>query len=103
MPAGDRNGSGSYFLFCRYLPGGAQDRELRLVFIACHRCCPRAARFALTRRVVGRLTIEEIPASSWCRQSLRRSVLSVVCLILNEGCAVTCGDDWMRPDKPGAT
>jgi len=103
------------------------DDLLRLVFTACHPLLPRDARVALTLRLLGGLTTEEIaraflvPESTVSQRILRAkktlaeanvpfevprgeelaarlsSVLEVVYLIFNEGYAATAGDDWTRP------
>ncbi|WBU36972.1 RNA polymerase sigma factor [Homoserinibacter sp. YIM 151385] len=109
-------------------PDEIQDDVLRLVFIACHPVLSREAQVALTLRVVGGLTSEEIgrafmiptatvqqrivrakrtlaaahvPVESPPREEHRErlaSVLGVVYLIFNEGYAATSGPDWMRPE-----
>jgi len=103
------------------------DDLLRLVFTACHPVLSTEARVALTLRLLGGLTTEEIAraflvAESTLAQRIVRakrtlaearvpfevprgaelaarlaSVLEVVYLIFNEGYAATAGDDWMRP------
>jgi RNA polymerase sigma factor (sigma-70 family) len=103
------------------------DDLLSLVFMACHPVLPAEARAALTLRMLGGLTTEEIAraflvAESTVAQRIVRakrtlkearvpfevpaggeleerlaSVLEVVYLIFNEGYAATAGDDWMRP------
>jgi RNA polymerase sigma factor (sigma-70 family) len=103
------------------------DDLLRLVFIACHPVLSREARVALTLRLLGGLTTDEIAraflvAEATIAQRIVRakrtlaeakvpfevpradelgarlaSVLEVVYLIFNEGYAATAGDDWMRP------
>jgi RNA polymerase sigma-70 factor (ECF subfamily) len=103
------------------------DDLLRLVFVACHPVLSREARVALTLRLLGGLTTEEIaraflvPASTMAQRIVRAkktladekvpfevprrdefparlsSVLEVVYLIFNEGYAATAGGDWMRP------
>jgi RNA polymerase sigma factor (sigma-70 family) len=103
------------------------DDLLRLVFIACHPVLSTEARVALTLRLLGGLTTEEIAraflvAEPTVGQRIVRakrtlaqrrvpfelpppgelaerlaSVLEVVYLIFNEGYAATAGDDWMRP------
>jgi RNA polymerase sigma factor (sigma-70 family) len=103
------------------------DDLLRLVFTACHPVLSREARVALTLRLVGGLTTDEIAraflvpeptlaqrivrakrtlADSGVRFELPRgadravrlaSVLEVIYLIFNEGYSATAGDDWMRP------
>jgi RNA polymerase sigma factor (sigma-70 family) len=103
------------------------DDLLRLVFIACHPVLSTEARVALTLRLLGGLTTEEIarafliPAPTLAQRIVRAkrtlsearvpfevprgadlearlsSVLEVVYLIFNEGYSATAGDDWMRP------
>ena len=103
------------------------DDLLRLVFIACHPVLSTEARVALTLRLLGGLTTEEIaraflvPASTVAQRIVRAkrtlseahvpfelphgpertarlsSVLEVLYLIFNEGYSATAGDDWMRP------
>jgi len=104
------------------------DDLLRLVFVACHPVLPQASRVALTLRMLGGLSTEEIaraflvPPSTMAQRIVRAkktlsaagvpfevperaefaerlaSVLEVVYLIFNEGYSATAGDDWMRPD-----
>lgn len=103
------------------------DDLLRLVFIACHPLLSTEARAALTLRLLGGLTTEEIAraflvAEPTVAQRIVRakrtlsesgvpfdvprgdelssrlaSVLEVVYLIFNEGYTATAGGDWMRP------
>jgi RNA polymerase sigma factor (sigma-70 family) len=103
------------------------DDLLRLVFIACHPILSREARVALTLRLLGGLTTEEIagaflvPTPTMAQRIVRAkrtlaeahvpfelphhehlaerlsSVLEVIYLIFNEGYTATAGDDWMRP------
>ena len=103
------------------------DDLLRLVFIACHPVLSTEARVALTLRLLGGLTTEEIAraflaSEPTIAQRIVRakrtltdahvpfevprgseftarlsSVLQVIYLIFNEGYAATAGDDWMRP------
>src|SRR5687767_1452564 len=103
------------------------DDLLRLVFIACHPVLSRDARLALTLRLLGGLTTEEIAraflvAEPTIAQRIVRakktlakervpfevpggddlairlsSVLEVIYLIFNEGYSATSGGDWMRP------
>lgn len=103
------------------------DDLLRLVFIACHPVLSREGRVALTLRLLGGLTTDEIaraflvPEATVAQRIVRAkrtlgeanipfevprgddlasrlsSVLEVVYLIFNEGYSATAGDDWMRP------
>jgi RNA polymerase sigma factor (sigma-70 family) len=104
------------------------DDLLRLVFTACHPLLSMEARVALTLRLLGGLTTEEIaraflvPEPTIAQRIVRAkrtlseahvpfevprgpelaprlaSVLQVVYLIFNEGYSATAGDDWMRPE-----
>ena len=103
------------------------DDLLRLVFTACHPVLSTEARVALTLRLLGGLTTEEIAraflvSESTIAQRIVRakrtlakeqvpfevprgaelagrlsSVLEVIYLVFNEGYAATAGDDWVRP------
>lgn len=103
------------------------DDLLRLVFTACHPVLSTEARVALTLRLLGGLTTDEIaraflvPESTIAQRIVRAkrtladahvpfevprgtelaqrvsSVLGVIYLIFNEGYSATAGDDWMRP------
>jgi RNA polymerase sigma-70 factor, ECF subfamily len=104
------------------------DDLLRLVFTSCHPLLSTEARVALTLRLLGGLTTEEIaraflvPEPTVAQRIVRAkrtladakvpfevprgaelaerlaSVLEVVYLIFNEGYAATAGGDWMRPE-----
>ena len=103
------------------------DDLLRLIFTACHPLLPPEGRAALTLRVMGGLTTDEIaraylkPEATIAQRIVRAkrtlaavripfevprgpelharlaSVLEVIYLIFNEGYAATTGDDWLRP------
>src|SRR5215470_16187362 len=103
------------------------DDLLRLVFICCHPVLSSEARVALTLRLLGGLTTEEIGraylvSESTVAQRIVRakrtlsearvpfevprgpdlaarlsSVLEVIYLVFNEGYSATSGEDWMRP------
>jgi RNA polymerase sigma factor (sigma-70 family) len=103
------------------------DDLLRLVFVSCHPVLSTEARTALTLRLLGGLTTDEIarafliPEPTVAQRIVRAkrtltnarvpfevprgaeltarlsSVLEVVYLIFNEGYSATAGDDWMRP------
>ena len=103
------------------------DDLLRLMFIACHPVLSTEARTALTLRLLGGLTTDEIaraflvPEATIAQRIVRAkrtlaearipfelpsreqlgarlaSVLEVIYLVFNEGYAATAGDDWMRP------
>jgi RNA polymerase sigma factor (sigma-70 family) len=103
------------------------DDLLGLIFMACHPVLSKDARVALTLRVLGGLTTEEIargflsPVSSIAQRIVRAkrtlteahvrfevpggperaarldSVLEVIYLIFNEGHAATAGGEWVRP------
>jgi RNA polymerase sigma-70 factor (ECF subfamily) len=104
------------------------DDLLRLIFTACHPVLSTEARVALTLRLLGGLTTEEIaraylvPEATVAQRIVRAkrtlaeahvpfevprgaelaarlsSVLEVVYLIFNEGYAATAGDAWLRPE-----
>jgi RNA polymerase sigma-70 factor, ECF subfamily len=103
------------------------DDLLRLVFTACHPVLSTEARVALTLRLLGGLTTEEIasaflvPEPTVAQRIVRAkrtladagvpfevprgpelearlsSVLEVIYLLFNEGYSVTAGDEWVRP------
>ena len=103
------------------------DDLLRLIFTSCHPAISQEARTALTLRLLGGLTTDEIAraflvSESTVAQRIVRakrtiaekqipyevprglelgsrlaSVLEVVYLIFNEGYTATAGDDWLRP------
>ena len=104
------------------------DDLLRLVFICCHPVLSTEARVALTLRLIGGLTTQEIarafvtPVATIQQRIVRAkrtlseakvpfelpppaelgdrlgSVLEVVYLTFNEGYSATAGDDWVRPE-----
>jgi len=107
--------------------GDFGDDLLRLVFIACHPVLSTEARVALTLRLLGGLSTDEIaraflvPEPTIAQRIVRAkrtltaahvpfevpaagdlearlgSVLEVIYLVFNEGYSATAGDDWMRP------
>ena len=104
------------------------DDLLRLIFTSCHSLLPTESRVALTLRLVGGLTTEEIaraflvPEATIAQRIVRAkralseagvpfevpagpelaerlaSVLEVIYLVFNEGYAATAGEDWVRPE-----
>jgi RNA polymerase sigma factor (sigma-70 family) len=104
------------------------DDLLRLVFTCCHPVLSSEARIALTLRLLGGLTTEEIaraflvPEPTVAQRIVRAkrtlaekrvpfevphgpdladrlaSVLAVIYLVFNEGYSATAGDDWMRTE-----
>jgi RNA polymerase sigma-70 factor, ECF subfamily len=103
------------------------DDLLRLIFMSCHPVLSVEARVALTLRLLGGLTTEEIaraflvPESTVAQRIVRAkrtlseaqvpfevprgaelsarlsTVLKVIYLVFNEGYSATAGDDWVRP------
>jgi RNA polymerase sigma-70 factor (ECF subfamily) len=103
------------------------DDLLRLIFVSCHPVLSREARVALTLRLLGGLSVDEIaraflvPEPTIAQRIVRAkrtlaeervpfevpraedrasrlsSVLEVVYLVFNEGYSATAGDDWVRP------
>ncbi|MGD0529051.1 MAG: sigma-70 family RNA polymerase sigma factor, partial [Polyangiaceae bacterium] len=104
------------------------DDLLRLVLVACHPLLSKEARVALTLRLLGGLTTDEIaraflvPEPTIAQRIVRAkrtltearvpfevprgteltarlsSVLEAIYLVFNEGYAATKGEDWTRPD-----
>jgi len=104
------------------------DDLLRLVFTTCHPVLPTEGRVALTLRLLGGLTTDEIaraflvPEPTVAQRIVRAkrtlatrqvpfelpppaalaerlsSVLEVIYLVFNEGYAATAGEHWTRPD-----
>ena len=113
--------------WARALDEVVEDDLLRLVFISCHPVLSREARVALTLRLLGGLTTDEIaraflvPESTVAQRIVRAkrtlsaarvpfevpagadfaarlgSVMEVLYLIFNEGYSATAGQDWVRP------
>jgi RNA polymerase sigma factor (sigma-70 family) len=103
-----------------------EDDALRLMFLTCHPVLPPESRAALTLRLVGGLTTEEVargflvkdatmgqrisrakaalvgadfePPVGRARRERLNDVMAVVYLIFNEGYSATSGGEWMRPD-----
>ena len=103
------------------------DDLLRLMFTACHPVLSTDARVALTLRMLGGLTTDEIaraflvPEPTMAQRIVRAkrtlsesrvpfevprgaefearlgSVLQVIYLVFNEGYSATAGDEWLRP------
>jgi RNA polymerase sigma factor (sigma-70 family) len=108
------------------IDGAVQDDTLRLIFIACHPVLSAEARAALTLRLVGGLTTDEIaraylvPEPTIAQRIVRAkktlaakqvpfelpapdelrarlaSVLEVIYLVFNEGYAATAGETWTK-------
>lgn len=113
--------------FAAVLDEDIEDDLLRLVFTACHPVLSAPARVALTLRLLGRLSTDEIAraflvSESTVAQRIVRakrtlaerkvpfavpqgadravrlsSVLEVIYLVFNEGYSPTAGTDWVRP------
>jgi RNA polymerase sigma factor (sigma-70 family) len=113
--------------FAAALDDDIGDDLLRLVFTACHPVLSTEARVALTLRLLGGLTTDEIaraflvPEPTIAQRIVRAkrtlaeahvpfevprandfgarlsSVIEVVYLVFNEGYAATVGEHWMRP------
>lgn len=111
-----------------YDPDRIADDRLALLFVACHPVLSREARLALTLRVVGGLTSEQVAASLLVpvptvqaritrakktlaaarvpfevpsaadRPERLASVLQVVYLLFTEGSSASAGDSWLRVD-----
>lgn len=105
-----------------------EDDVLRLVFLCCHPALTPESRAALTLRLVGGLTTDEIARgflvpSATMGQRISRAkrtlteagaqlelptgaeraqrlddVMAVIYLVFTEGYVATAGDDWTRPD-----
>lgn len=104
------------------------DDLLKLMFVSCHPVLSRESQVALTLRLLGGLTTEEIGRAFLLseptvaqrlvrakktlaeakvpfevprgeeREARLASVLSVLYLVFNEGYSATSGDDWLRPE-----
>jgi RNA polymerase sigma-70 factor, ECF subfamily len=102
------------------------DDLLALIFVSCHPVLPTEARVALTLRLIGALSTEEIaraflsPTPTVAQRIVRakrtlaearvpielpareelperlKSVLEVIYLVFNEGYAATAGEEWVR-------
>jgi RNA polymerase sigma-70 factor, ECF subfamily len=126
--AGELQATGSVEAPDQHLGEPIDDEVLRLVFICCHPVLATEARVALTLRLVGGLSTEEIaraflvPSATLgqrvvrAKRTLREanvpfelpsqrelperlaSVLEVIYLVFNEGYAATSGRDWIRPE-----
>ncbi|UOX87918.1 RNA polymerase sigma factor [Amycolatopsis sp. FBCC-B4732] len=124
---GQQLGEGVLPDFDAALDDHIEDDVLRLLFVACHPVLNTQARVALTLRMLGGLTTDEIARAFLVRESTiaqrivrakkalaaakvpfevpegdervarLSSVLEVLYLVFNEGYSATRGDDWMRP------
>jgi RNA polymerase sigma-70 factor, ECF subfamily len=104
------------------------DDLLRLIFMTCHPVLSTEARVALTLRLLGGLTTDEVaraflvPEATLAQRIVRAkrtlaaarvpfevprgaelaarlsSVLEVIYLIFNEGYSATAGEEWVRPE-----
>lgn len=113
--------------FAGQMDGTIEDDLLRLIFTACHPVLSTEAQTALTLRLLGGLSTQEIahaflvPEATVAQRIVRAkrtlaaanvpfqlphtsqlaprlsAVLRVIYLIFNEGYAATSGQDWMRP------
>jgi RNA polymerase sigma factor (sigma-70 family) len=109
-------------------PDRIEDDLLRLIFVSCHPVLSPDARVAMTLRLIGGLSTDEIaraflvPEPTVAKRIVRakkaiadagvpfevpdgpdraerlESVLEVIYLVFNEGYSATAGDDWMRPE-----
>jgi RNA polymerase sigma-70 factor (ECF subfamily) len=109
------------------LDRSVNDDLLALIFVTCHPLLSTEARVALTLRLIGALTTEEIaraflvPTATIAQRIVRAkrtlaaarvaielpghdelpdrlgSVLEVIYLVFNEGYAATAGEEWVRP------
>jgi RNA polymerase sigma factor (sigma-70 family) len=125
---GSREAGAGLADFDAVLEDGVQDDLLRLIFTACHPALPVGSQVALSLRVLGGLSTEEIarafllPEATVAQRIVRAkrtladeripfeippaeaqaerlsAVLGVVYLIFNEGYTATGGDDWARPE-----